>query len=563
MTTTDDQQATRPLLGLLLRVKLRALSNRFRQSIDESPVRVYVAAALVVLIWFGLYWVFRMVFSQFDRTPLAATVAIPMVLNFFFVAILLMLTFSNAIIAYGALFGREESDYLLTAPPCTLDIVTLKYLESVALSSWSLVLLGMPLMVVMAERAEGAEFYVLFMAFFLAFIPIPGALGLFLAWLAARFFPRRLMGTMAAIGGVVLAGCVIWGMRSFRVDTAAEVWLRSFLARMSFVESAFLPNNWAASGIDHAMSGQLSESVLYLGVTLANAFFLSWLAVMFVAKYFDAAHDRASVGVTGMRRCAATAGGGIAGTVFFYLPKPLRLIAAKDLRTFVRDPMQWSQLAILVGLMVLYLANIPAFQIEFATSGWLRMIPFLNLCATSLILATFTCRFVFPLMSLEGRQLWLIGMLPTPRGHILLAKFAFAMTVTLIVALGAMSLATVMLKLDAVWSIIHLMITVAICCGLCGFAVGIGARLPMFDQSNVARIANGPGGTTSLLASIVLVAAVLTAVGVATWQSKDLPVNVIPDTGSVLLCVGAGVGSVAAGVIALAVGAKHFATVEV
>ena len=85
----------------------------------------------------------------------------------------------------------------------------------------------------------------------------------------------------------------------------------------------------------------------------------------------------------------------------------------------------------------------------------------------------------------------------------------------------------------------------------------------MFDQSTVARLANGPGGTTSLLASIVLVAAVLTAVGVATWQSKDLPVNVIPDTGSVLLCVGAGVGSVAAGVIALAVGAKHFATVEV
>ena len=60
-----------------------------------------------------------------------------------------------------------------------------------------------------------------------------------------------------------------------------------------------------------------------------------------------------------------------------------------------------------------------------------------------------------------------------PRSRVLLAKFAFSMTVTLLVALGAMILATVMLDLDAVWTTIHLIVTVAICIGLCGFAVSI------------------------------------------------------------------------------------------
>ena len=113
-------------------------------------------------------------------------------------------------------------------------------------------------------------------------------------------------------------------------DSAPEVWLRSFLAKMSFVEAAFLPNNWVARGIDHALHNQFSESALYLGVTIANALFASWLSVMIVAKFFDVAHDRASTGRGEVQLAAARSSGGLAGFVFCYLPLPLRLIAAKD-----------------------------------------------------------------------------------------------------------------------------------------------------------------------------------------------------------------------------------------
>jgi ABC-2 type transport system permease protein len=262
-------------------------------------------------------------------------------------------------------------------------------------------------------------------------------------------------------------------------------------------------------------------------------------------------------------RKAADAAGGHAGLVFFYLPTPLRLIAAKDLRTFLRDPLQWSQLAILFGLLVLYLTNIPALQLELTGSVWALIAPFLNLCAISLILATFTCRFVFPLVSLEGQKLWLVGLLPMPRRHLLLAKLAFAMTVTLLGAVGAMGLATVMLDLNPTWAVIHLGITVAVCFGLCGFSVGIGARLPMFDQPNVARIANGLGGTTNLLASLALITAVLACVAVATWRSRYLPAGSSPDAVAIAYCIGGALVGVVAGVAALVLGARHFDRIDV
>jgi hypothetical protein len=39
----------------------------------------------------------------------------------------------------------------------------------------------------------------------------------------------------------------------------------------------------------------------------------------------------------------------------------------------------------------------------------------LNLGVVGLILSTFTTRFVYPMISLEGRRFWILGLLPVHR----------------------------------------------------------------------------------------------------------------------------------------------------
>jgi len=558
-------EAVRPLLGLLLRMKTRSLWNHVVQAAAEAPIRVSVAVLLVTLIWIGLYFLFWLIFQQFDqRTPLEATIAIPLIFNFFFAAILVMLTFSNALIAHGSLFARKEAEYLLASPCPLRDMVRLTYLESLALSSWSLILLGLPLMAALAERAEDPFFHVIFLAFFLAFIPIPGALGLLCAWVTARFLPRKALRFIAVVGGIATAVFVIWGMRPLRgADLGAEAWLRSFLDRMSLIEAALLPNNWVAKGIDNALNDRIPAALGYLAVTAANALFLSTLVIAIISRSMHKAYDRASAGDSSGHRACAPPSGGLCGGVFFYLPTPLRLIAAKDLRTFFRDPMQWSQLVILFGMVILYLTNMPTIKFGFVGSGWALVIPFLNLCAISLILAAFTCRFVFPLISLECQQLWLTGVLPMKRGRILYAKFSFAMTVTVLVTCGAMGLASVMLELDAVWTCTHLSTAFAVCFGLCGLAVGLGARMPTPHQKSASRIANGLGGTANLLSSLILVTLVLTAIGFATWQSRNVASGDIPSFQVLAICGGASCTAIGVGIGAIRLGRNHFDQIEV
>ena len=87
----------------------------------------------------------------------------------------------------------------------------------------------------------------------------------------------------------------------------------------------------------------------------------------------------------------------------------------KDLRLFRRDPVQWSQFLIFFGLLTLYFVNIHRFSYDANYVAWVNMISFLNLAVVGLILSTFTTRFIFPMISLEGRRFWILGLVPVSR----------------------------------------------------------------------------------------------------------------------------------------------------
>lgn len=566
MRSSADIYLPPPGLGLLVRVKLRGLTNRVTAAITEAPIRFFATALCIALVWIGLYFLFKAIFMYLKQSPLEAAVAIPMVFSFFFAALLVMLTISNAILAYLSLFIADEAPYLLSAPVPPRAYVSLKYLETLVFSSWSLVLLGLPLMLAMADLSDEPWFYYpLFLIFFLAFVPIPGAVGLVIAWVAARFLTRRLRRRLAIGASIGAALAVVLFVHSVQVDELQpSLWLNNMLFRLNFIQSAILPSSWVSHGVEHALQYRINDALGYLAVTIANALFLSMIAVLFVARRLPVAFDRAASMRSGDARATRPPAGGVAGLVFCYLPHNMRLIATKDLRTFLRDPLQWTQLVILFGLMGLYLVNVPRFSSTLTPlEGWGQIIPYLNFGAISFILATFTSRFVFPLVSLEGHQLWLIGMVPLTTRQLLLAKFAFAMTVSVSVALSTTVLAAIMLKMPPVWAALQTLVMFAVCFGLCGLAVGIGARLPMFAERNAARIANGLGGTVNLVASVGLVLTMLTGMALLgirnVHRGFGMPIDATSlGIGALIAC-----GGFAAGIIALAVGARHLRRVEV
>jgi len=462
---------------------------------------------LLLLILAALYEVFRQVLRQVARYELVALVAKQQIFAHLFLVLAVMLAFSNAILAFGSLFGRQEAGHLLATPAPPRQVVCLKWLEGLALSSWAFLLLGVPLMLAMGSSTSVAWYYYpLFVGHFFGFVIIPSTLGLLAAWAVAMWAPRRPRTILIGIAGVLAVVAGLWGWNLVHHGGDSDLWVQRFYGQLGLARWPLLPSAWSAKGVFAALEGRAARSMFYLGVVLANGAFLGWLTVNLIGPTWGQAYSRATQGTT----CRAVRNGwftaAACAVLFPYLRPATRTLMLKDLRSFARDPTQWTQMVIMLGLLTAYALNLKRLPIDLGGAGMRAVVAFLNLTTVSLILATFTSRFVFPLLSLESQQLWLLGLLPVRRRDILWVKFAFSLTVTGLSAVLVMALAVRALELPMEWAYVQIAVALGVCVGLSGLSVGLGARFPVFGQRNPARIASGFGGTVNLVASMLFVA---------------------------------------------------------
>ena len=163
--------------------------------------------------------------------------------------------------------------------------------------------------------------------------------------------------------------------------------------------------------------------------------------------------------------------------------------------------------------MALYFFNVRRFNYDLYYIGWVNMVSFLNLSVVGLLMSTFTTRFIYPMLSLEGQRFWLLGLLPVRRETILWSKFLFAAGTAILPCSILILLSDLMLDITLLVIISHQLTCVILCAGLAGIAVGMGARLPNIRETSPSRIAAGFGGTLCLVISTlyILVVVLLTA----------------------------------------------------
>ncbi|MGB0070837.1 MAG: hypothetical protein WBQ11_22670, partial [Isosphaeraceae bacterium] len=381
-------------------------------------------------------------------------------------------------------------------------------------SSWGFFLLGSPLMVAYGLTVKApAAFYAMFLLYLLSFVLIPGSVGAVAAITVANIFPRRQKTVLTLAVAGVLALLAILGIRLWRTpgDTLSGDWLGSMLNRLAFCQNPLWPSRWMSAGLLASAKGEWSQAGYHLMVLSAHAALLYLAAAVMARDLYRRGYSRVQGGRTSRRRRGLFFLDAIVHRLFFFLPYPIRLLILKDLRTFLRDPAQWSQFLIFFGLLAFYFLNIPQLGYGAQTPYWRNLVSFLNLSVTALILSTFTSRFIFPLLSLEGRNFWILGLLPLRREQILWSKFVFSAGISLVATEALVVLSDLMLRMSPVMIALHVGMIAVLCLGLSGISVGLGARLPNLREADPSKIAAGFGGTLNLLVSLVFIFAIVTA----------------------------------------------------
>jgi ABC-2 type transport system permease protein len=503
----------------LRRVRWLTLKQFLNDRFAESRFRTLTVACCAAVFWGILFFLFLEGFAFLTRFGLVAGSVIEMLFGIYFSSLMVMLTFSTGILIYAGLFASREAVWLLTRPIDPDRVFAFKFQEALFFSSVGFVLLSSPILTAYGLSSEaGPFFYLISAAFTLMFPIVPGCLGAILCLLVTNLFPRRRFEVLVCLGVIALSAAAWFGWQMLAGGEAgvfSGAWLNGLLRQSSWTRAAWLPSRWMTRGLLMAVRpGGVSDSLLRLALLTVNGLALYVLTAWLHRLFLRRGYDRSASAGSAERSSTSMAWLDRLDRLLPMLHPTTRTLIRKDIRMFLRDPLQWLQTVIFAGLLVVYFISLRRMTWYTTNPYWQNLIGFFNLAVTGLLLATFTSRFVFPLLSLEGRRFWILGLSPVSRKGVVQAKFAFSAGGALLVTGTLTLIGSLMLRIPPGMMAVHLFTITALCLGVSGISVGLGARFPDMKQTDPSKIASGFGGTLNLVASLAYIGLVVAVMAV-------------------------------------------------
>lgn len=588
---TEDREAQ-----LLWWLRFRVARSHLRQLLSTARLRTALVVGLSLFFWIGLFLLFYEGFAfVVERVGSAGAQyhadTFRFVFHLFFLSLNVMLVFSAGIILYAGLYHSPETRCLLTLPFRAERIVLYKFHEALFYSSWGFFLLASPVMVAYGI-VVGAPwyYYALLVPLIVSFVYIPCSIGAICCLLIVHKLPkwRRVVVGVAALAVIAATLPPIWQtINTPQTLLFGSAWFEETLRRFRFTEMEWLPSSWITGSLleaarppslvisaNHVVDLPSFKSFMYLALLVSNALLLHVVMVWLGRRWFRSSYASFACRRTRRRQPGLAWADRILAWPLRLFSTPVQLLLIKDWRLLRRDPIQWSQFLIFFGLLGLYFLNVDRFKNPTGNVGyatWINMVSFLNLAVVGLILSTFTTRFIYPMISLEGHCFWILGLLPIERNTILWSKFWFASLGSWVPCSLLVLLSDLMLRVAPLVIWVHQLTCILLCVGLASIAVGLGAMMPNFRETSPSKIAAGFGGTLNLVLSAlyIMVIVVLTALpchfylladseswGPAIFSAERLKWWLIVGTGAAMA-----VGAVAT-VVPLRRGLRAFSQIE-
>jgi len=519
-----------PSLWHVLQPKWRTVRQRLREARERGGWgRLTILLTAGGLFWLGVYGVLFRILKYFrgveELGPLLAGKLLGLVL-LAFVSILIL---SNVITALSSFFLAKDLDLLVSAPVDWLRLYLAKLWETVIHSSWMVALMIVPILAAFGVIYRGGMLFLPFAV--LTIVPmliLPGVVGAALTLILVNVFPARRTRDLLSIIALGAAGGVILAFRLIRPEQLARPEgfrnLLDFVTVLRTPTSPFLPSEWATKAIMSFLRGSVDPLPLLLLWTTAAAFVT--VGALLHRELFATGFTKAQEGAE--RFVRGTFWRWTVGSLLKPLTVAKREFVLKDIKLFFRDTTQWSQLILLAVLVVVYVFNIKALPLhrgEPVGFFYVNLVSFLNLGLAGFVLASIAARFIFPAVSLEGRQMWLLRSSPLDLKALLWSKYWVGTVPLLVLALLLTGITNVLLQVSSFMMVVSLATICALTLAISALALGFGALYPQFETENAAQIPTSFGGLVFMMTTVALLGAVILAL----WQAVYTYVRAVYD----------------------------------
>jgi ABC-2 type transport system permease protein len=503
-------------LQLLLSPRFRAARNRARALDRRGRIQLALLGVLGVGFWTAIFVFFYRALRYFLSVPEFGPVLTYKLLGMVLLTFFSILLFSNIITALSTFYLSREIDRVLAAPISRRLFFSARFGDTIIESSWMVVLFAVPAFLAYGiVHHAGPLFYVAAAVTLPPFLVIPAAIGVACTTVLVNVFPARRTRDILVLLSVVAVAVLYLLLRMLQperlVNPEAFASFVEFLAAMRTPSSPFLPSTWAAEILYPALTGRGESALFHLAALLSTAAAFTVLCEALVGRWFLPGWSKAQEGRTARVTQQAAWERAVRLLATPFAPQT-RLLVIKEVKTFFRDTSQWSQLILLLALVVVYVYNFSVLPLHggpLVTFYFKNVIAFLNLALAGFVIASVAVRFVLPSISLEGRSFWIAKSAPLALRQLWWSKFWVGLVPLLL--LGEVLVVATNYYLNVTPLMMWLSAATLFCMtfGIVALGLAVGAAYPKFDADNAAKVAAGMGGLVFMILCMSFIGAVV------------------------------------------------------
>jgi ABC-2 type transport system permease protein len=451
---------------------------------------------LLILEFLGFRKIFRYMNSLQDFSEVFVQFLLERLFGLIFLISYSMIFMSSMINGLSCFFLSKKLPFLFTLPVARKRILVIQFFENWVTSCYLIVFFLFSFLLAYASSfhltwQQGLSFPLILL--FFTFSPV--ALGSAAVVALIRFFPVRRIHQLVTLIACVFLGALMIAIRMMKPEqllnpTNTDDFVR-LMKDLTIPSMSYLPSTWTSKA---AVYGHFNE-FFYL-------FLFSVGTVLLLSAVMKAVYDKAFVFSQESRSLRGRPVAKKSTRRFASIP--FLALMRKDLKLFLRDATQWSQLLLLAALVVVYLLNIRNLAVQLPMVRWI--VSFINLGLAGFVLAALSVRFLFPSVSMEGRSFWIVRTLPISFRKLLWCKYLIFFPPFFLFAQALVYFSNKILHVPDFVLYLSMANILLISFALTGLGIGIGALIPNFKTDNPSQIAIGPGGVLYMFISFVYLA---------------------------------------------------------
>ena len=498
----------------LVKPRLWPLVHRRPAAGTGRLVRVGLITAVAGSLWIGIFLVALRVLAHFATIEEIGALLNFKLLNMLLVTALALLVFSDILTALAKLYLARDLPLVHALPVPAYRIYLARWMEICFDGSWMVVVFTLPiLMAYGVVFGQGLIYGFILVTALLPLALLAATVSSLLVMGAVIVIPANRMKNIFVMLGLMAFVSVYLALRLARpeqlVDPEVFESVLAYVAALQTPAAPWLPSTWAYNALQAALEGAPARGIMDLALLWSATASLVFISLLAADALYYRGYSRTQAGAVRNRR----------GRTNARPPRrltwsgPVRALLGKEIRTFWRDQTQWSQIFLILALVVIYVYNFKVLPLEkspLPTVYLQNLLAFLNMGLALFVLTAVTARFAFPAVCSEREAFWTIKVAPISIRAFLWIKFGIYYLPLLVLTETLIVVTNVILNVTPFIMALSVLTIFVMVPGIVAMGIGLGALNPNFRTENPAQAVTGFDGLLFMLFSTAFIGAVLT-----------------------------------------------------